>query len=179
MIVVGAGTGGTITGIARKLKEKLPNVIVVGADPVGSLLADPEHDPVGSYMVEGIGYDFVPNVLDRKLVDKWVKTQDKESFQLARKLIREEGILCGGSSGSALFAALQEAKNLKEGQRCVVILPDSIRNYMSKFLNDDWMIENKFMETPKNYCQVSNREKELEEEVARLKQKIAELEKNK
>jgi cystathionine beta-synthase len=146
MVVIGAGTGGTITGVAKKLKEVLPHIIVVGVDPVGSLLADPEHDKVGSYMVEGIGYDFVPDVLDRKLVDRWIKTEDKESFLMARELIRREGLLCGGSSGSAVYAAIQAAKDLKPGQRCVVILPDSVRNYMTKFLSDEWMITNGFME---------------------------------
>ena len=96
-------------------------------------------EPIQTYEVEGIGYDFIPEVLDRSLVDKWVKTTDKDSFTLAKKIILEEGILCGGSSGSAVYAGLQEAKRLKKGQNCVIILPDGIRNYMSKFLNDDWM----------------------------------------
>ena len=95
-------------------------------------------------MVEGIGYDFIPDVLDDTLIDTWVKTEDKESFQLARKLIAEEGILSGGSSGSALFAAIQEAKKLKKGQNCVVILPDGVRNYMTKFVDNDWMQDNGF-----------------------------------
>ena len=142
MVVVGAGTGGTISGIAKKIKEKCPNAVIVGADPVGSILAGP--DTVGSYMVEGIGYDFIPDVLDDTLIDTWVKTEDKESFQLARKLIAEEGILSGGSSGSALFAAIQEAKKLKKGQNCVVILPDGVRNYMTKFVDNDWMQDNGF-----------------------------------
>ena len=142
MIVVGAGTGGTITGIARKIREKCPDAIIVGADPVGSILAGPA--TVGSYKVEGIGYDFVPDVLDGSEVDTWVKTKDRESFQLARRLIAEEGILSGGSSGSALYAALQEAKRLKEGQNCVVLLPDGVRNYMTKFVDDKWMADNGF-----------------------------------
>ena len=82
------------------------------------------------HQVEGIGYDFIPTVLDRSVVDKWYKSEDKESFEYARMLIREEGMLCGGSSGSALAAALKEAKSLKAGQKCVVLLPDSIRNYL-------------------------------------------------
>ena len=86
--------GGTITGIAKRLKELNPECIIVGADPVGSILAN-ENDPVSPYKVEGIGYDFIPKVLDRNLVDRWVKTKDTESFTLARRLIKEEGILCG------------------------------------------------------------------------------------
>jgi cystathionine beta-synthase len=140
MVVCGAGTGGTITGISKKMKETYPNVQIVGADPVGSILAG--GDEVGSYHVEGIGYDFIPDVLDRSLVDHWVKTKDKESFELARRLIKEEGLLCGGSSGSALFAALESAGKLKEGENCVVVLPDGIRNYMTKFIDEEWVNKN-------------------------------------
>ena len=143
MIVIGAGTGGTITGVARKLKEANPNCIVVGADPVGSILAGGDH--IASYKVEGIGYDFIPDVLDRSLVDIWVKTNDQESFTVARRLIREEGLLCGGSCGSAMMAALEAAPRLKAGQNCVVLLSDGVRNYMSKFIDDRWMRENEFM----------------------------------
>ena len=143
MIVVGAGTGGTITGIARKIKEVHPDCLVVGADPIGSILAGGEH--VAPYKVEGIGYDFIPNVLNRDLVDTWVKTSDRQSFQLARRLIQDEGLLCGGSSGSALAAALSEAKRLGRDQNCVVLLPDGVRNYMTKFVDDAWMRENHFV----------------------------------
>ncbi|CCI44996.1 hypothetical protein ABG067_003516 [Albugo candida] len=150
MVVVGAGTGGTITGLARKIKETCPNVIMVGADPKGSILAQPgslnDENKLQAYQVEGIGYDFIPDVLDRSLVDRWIKTDDAESFRMARRLIREEGLLCGGSCGSAMVAALQAAKDLQKGQKCVVILPDSIRNYMSKFLSDDWMYEHGYVE---------------------------------
>jgi len=145
MMVMSAGTGGTLTGVARKLKEKVPDVMIVGVDPVGSILAEP--DPLNdknrlqSYKVEGIGYDFIPTVLDRELVDFWVKTDDRESFLMSRRLIREEGLLCGGSSGSVMAAAIKAASVLKEGQRCVVLLPDSVRNYMTKFLADEWMYE--------------------------------------
>jgi cysteine synthase len=112
-VVVSAGTGGTITGIAKKIKEKVPHCRVVGADPVGSILAGP--GPILPYRVEGIGYDFIPDVLDAGLVDEWVKTEDKESFLLARRLIREEGLLVGGSCGSSLYAALHVAKKAKKG----------------------------------------------------------------
>eukprot|EP01083_Nonionella_stella_P057342 150565_1 len=155
MIVLTAGTGGTITGIAGKLKEKLPKCIVVGVDPKGSILAQPEtlNGPITSYHVEGIGYDFVPQVLQRRLVDYWVKTDDQESFHWSRRLIREEGLLCGGSSGSCMAGAMRAIRELHEktginakGKRVVMLLPDSIRNYMTKFLSDDWMIDNNFME---------------------------------
>lgn len=145
MLVAGAGTGGTITGIARKIKEHNPKCIIVGADPVGSILAG--GNEVGTYKVEGIGYDFIPDVLDREFVDKWVKTEDRESFLLSRRLISEEGLLVGGSSGSALFAALKEAKELPEDANCVVILPDGVRNYLSKFIDDKWMAENRFTDS--------------------------------
>lgn len=148
MLVAGAGTGGTITGIARKLKEKCPDIKIVGVDPEGSILAEPEDlnkTDKTQYEVEGIGYDFIPTVLDRSVVDSWYKSNDEESFAMSRMLIREEGLLCGGSSGTAMSAAVNVAKELKEGQRCVVILPDSIRNYMSKFLSDKWMFEKGFL----------------------------------
>ena len=102
----------------------------MGVDPVGSILAQPETlntAGVGSYRVEGIGYDFIPKVLDRTCVNQWEKTQDQESFIMARRLIREEGLLCGGSCGSAMVGAIRAAQVLTEDQRCVVILPDSIR----------------------------------------------------
>jgi len=145
-VVLTAGTGGTITGVARKLKEKNPLIKIVGVDPVGSILALPHslNGDITSYKVEGIGYDFIPTVLDRSvdLVDKWYKTEDKESFLMSRRLIKSEGLLCGGSSGSAMVAAIRAAKdfNLGPDARVVVLLPDSVRNYMTKFLNDDWMV---------------------------------------
>ena len=142
MIVAGAGTGGTLTGLAKKIKPVCPDCKIIGVDPVGSILAGEE--PVQSYEVEGIGYDFIPEVLDRSLVDEWVKTQDKESFVCARDLIAKEGLLCGGSCGSAVYAGLAKAKELRAGQNCVIILPDGIRNYMSKFLNQEWMSKKGF-----------------------------------
>lgn len=143
MVVAGAGTGGTITGIARRLKEANPQTTIIGVDPFGSILGGGTE--VQSYMVEGIGYDFFPDVLDNALVDEYVKVADKEAFLMARRLIREEGLLVGGSSGAAVWAALQVAQRLKKGQRCVIILPDSIRNYLTKFADDVWMKQNNFL----------------------------------
>ena len=137
MVVMGVGTGGTITGVAKRLKEEIPDIIIVGADPVGSILGG--GDKVESYLVEGIGYDFFPDVLDNDLIDEYIKTEDESSFLLSRRLIKDEGLLCGGSCGSAMQAALQAATKLNENQKCLVILPDGIRNYMTKFPNDDWM----------------------------------------
>lgn len=142
MVVVGAGTGGTVAGIGRKIKETNPDCVIVGADPEGSILAQPEvlnESDVSFYEVEGVGYDFIPTVLDRSVVDRWFKFNDKVALPMARRLIAEEGFLCGGSSGGNVAVALEAAKDLKEGQNCVVILPDNIRNYLTKFVSDNWM----------------------------------------
>lgn len=143
MVVMGVGTGGTITGVAKRMKKDMPNVQIVGVDPYGSILGGGTE--VHPYLVEGIGYDFFPDVLDNKLVDEYIKVNDENSFHMARRLIREEGLLVGGSSGTAMWAALQAAKKLKKGQKCLVVLPDGIRNYMSKFVDDNWMRENHFI----------------------------------
>lgn len=143
MVVAGVGTGGTITGIAKRLKEFNPAIKIIGADPEGSILGGGTE--VKSYHVEGIGYDFFPDVLDNTLIDAYIKTNDADSFRTARRLIKEEGLLIGGSCGAAMWAALQAAKSLSKGQKCLVILPDSIRNYMSKFANDEWMKEMGFL----------------------------------
>ena len=137
-IVAGAGTGGTITGLGRGLKKHNADVKVIAADPHGSILALPEslneEHMNEAYKVEGIGYDFIPDVLDRSIVDKWYKTADKESFQYARQLIAEEGILVGGSSGSAIAGLVKANKdyNFTKDDVVVVILPDSIRSYLTK-----------------------------------------------
>ena len=144
MCVMGVGTGGTITGVAKKLKEKIPSIKIIGADPFGSILGG--GDDVFPYQVEGIGYDFFPDVLDNDLVDDYVKVNDQDSFVMARRLIKEEGLLCGGSSGTAMVAALEKAKDLEAAQKCLVILPDGVRNYLSKFLSDEWMKKEGFME---------------------------------
>lgn len=150
MVVLGAGTGGTIPGIGRKIKEKCPECVVVGVDPMGSILAEPENlnrTDVTYYDVEGTGYDFIPTVLDRSVVDKWIKSRDKASFTMARRLIKEEGLLCGGSSGASMYCAVEAARDLGPGQKCVVILPDGVRNYMTKFLDDQWCADRDIIET--------------------------------
>ena len=142
MVVISVGTGGTITGVAKRLKEAIPKIKIIGADPVGSILGG--GNEISSYLVEGIGYDFIPDVLDNSLIDQYIKTEDQESFIMARRLIKEEGLLCGGSCGATMVAALSAASILEDGQNCLLILADSIRNYMTKFPSDDWMKKNGF-----------------------------------
>lgn len=147
-VVISAGTGGTISGISRKLKEKNKNIQIIGVDPVGSILAWPEDlnsEGIKPYKIEGVGYDFIPKNCDRfPNIDRWVKSVDRASFRMSRRLIAEEGLLVGGSSGSAMCAAIDIAKDLPADKRVVVIFVDSVRNYLTKFLNDDWMLENNF-----------------------------------
>jgi cystathionine beta-synthase len=142
-VVLTAGTGGTLTGVARAIKKVAPHVQIVGVDPEGSILAGPGE--IRSYKVEGIGYDFIPDVLHRNLCDRWIKSNDRDSFLIARQLIRQEGLLVGGSSGAAVWAAMQVSKELGPGKRVVVILPDSIRNYLTKFVDDRWMRQHGFL----------------------------------
>ncbi len=139
--VAGVGTGGSLTGIARYLREKNPSVRVVGADPAGSILSG---DEPGSWIVEGIGEDFFPETFEPGLVDEWVRVTDAQSFAAARRLAREEGILAGGSSGTALHAAIQLAARMPEGSVVVVLLPDTGRNYLSKFHSDEWLVAHGF-----------------------------------
>ena len=142
MVVAGVGTGGTITGISKRLKEHFPKIKIIGVDPHGSILGG--GNEVYPYHVEGIGYDFFPDVLDNNIIDEYIKIPDKESFQMARRLIKEEGLLVGGSSGGAVWAAIQKAQSLSEGEKCLVIIPDSIRNYLSKFVDENWMHKHGF-----------------------------------
>ena len=150
-VFMGAGTAGTMTGISRAMKERDSNIKIIAIDPFGSILAEPAElntpGPEGGYQMEGIGYDFIPRVCDRTLVDEWMKIGDQEAFDCARRLIKEEGFLCGGSSGAALAACLKYIKdhNIGEGKRCVFLCPDNIRNYITKFVSNDWMYEHGFM----------------------------------
>src|SRR5579884_3204269 len=130
--VAGVGTGGTITGTGRYLKEQNPNVTIVGADPEGSILSGGELRP---YKVEGIGEDFWPATFDPAIIDRWVRVSDKDSFRTARRVTREEGLLVGGSSGTALAAALEVAQDYDEDTLMVVLFPDGGRSYLSKVYN--------------------------------------------
>ena len=143
VVVAGLGTGGTMTGVARFLKEKKPSVMMVGADPEGSLYSG---DTIKPYKVEGIGEDFIPGTIDLKLIDRIVQVNDRDSFLMARRITREEGILVGGSSGTAMKAAMDVARSLDEKTLMVVILPDTGRNNLSKIYNDEWMRQNGFFE---------------------------------
>lgn len=149
-VFVGTGTGGTITGIARKIKEELPSCKIVGVDPYGSILAMPQtmNERMESYQVEGVGYDFVPKSIDRSVIDIWVKNTDVPTFQMARRLIKEEGLFCGGSSGQVVDSAIKYAKehNLGEGVRIVCVLADHLRNYITKFVSKEWMVAKGFYE---------------------------------
>lgn len=154
VLVAGVGTGGTISGIGKFLKEKNPKIKVVGVDPIGSILTeyhqtgrfDPKHGKV--YKIEGIGEDFLPSNVDFKIIDEFVQVNDKESFLMTRELLTKEGIFSGISCGSAVCGALKYAKTLKEKKNIVVILPDSGSRYLSKVYNDNWMRENGFLDSP-------------------------------
>ncbi len=138
VFVAGMGTGGTISGVGSYLKERKPDLIVVGADPEGSILSG---DFPKSFKVEGIGEDFVPATFNRQAVDEMIRVSDAESFWMTRRLAREEGLLVGGSSGTAAVAAVKFARRLPAGKTVVVLLPDSGRNYLTKIFSDRWMEE--------------------------------------
>ena len=140
--VLGIGTGGTVTGAGRYLKEQNPKITIVGADPEGSIYTGEVHP----YKTEGIGEDFWPGTFDPKIVDRWVTVSDQDTFLTARRITREEGILAGVSSGTAMYAALEIAKELDEHALVVVLLPDSGKSYLSKLYNDEWMRQNGFLQ---------------------------------
>jgi cystathionine beta-synthase len=144
VLVAGVGTGGTITGAARFLKERKPDVLVIGADPEGSIYSGEVHP----YLTEGIGEDFWPATFDPSLVDRYVRVSDRDAFRMARRITREEGILVGSSSGTAVVAALEIARELPEDAVVVVILPDTGRNYLSKVYSDTWLLQYGLLERP-------------------------------
>ena len=162
-VVIGMGTGGTISGVGRYLKEQNPDIQIIGVDPVGSILKEtwelghlPTQINPRTYKVEGIGEDFLPSTLDLSVIDHVLRFGDKESFIWARRLVKEEGIFCGGSAGSALAAAMQVGEHLSPDNLLVVLLPDSGSRYLSKFYDDKWMRENGFMLT--DWCEANLRE---------------------
>jgi cystathionine beta-synthase len=147
-LVVGVGTGGTVTGTARYLRERNPDLVVIGADPEGSIYSGGEED-MHPYLVEGVGEDFWPETFDRSSVDEWVTVSDKDAFLTTRRLALTEGILAGGSGGLAVHAALEAAKEIDDPEALmVVILPDGGRSYLSKVYNDSWLQQHGMLERP-------------------------------
>jgi cystathionine beta-synthase len=145
-IVISAGTGGTISGVGRFFKEHKPDVLIVGADPEGSVYTADETHPVHPYLVEGIGKDMWPKTIDLSVVDEWIRVGDRESFRYARRLAREEGLLVGGSAGTTAYAAVEVARRLGSDGRVLLLFPDSGRSYLSKFYDDTWMLQYGFLE---------------------------------
>jgi cystathionine beta-synthase len=148
-LVAGMGTGGTISGIGKFLKEKNPDIKVIGVDPEGSVYA--QYFKTGkfpplmkTYKMEGLGEDFIPKTIDFSVIDDVITVSDRDCFQMSRTLVKEEGILAGGSSGAALFASVKLINTMQKGT-VVVIFPDSGKNYLSKFYNDQWMKDNNFL----------------------------------
>jgi cystathionine beta-synthase len=142
-VVIGVGTGGSITGAARYLKERKPDLLVVGADPEGSIYSG---GPVHPYLVEGIGKDGWPKSFDPSVVDEYVRVPDRDSFRMARRLAREEGILAGGSGGTSVFAMVEVAKRFGSDATILTTVPDGGRGYLSKIYDDNWMLEHGFLE---------------------------------
>ena len=164
-IVISVGTGGTISGVGRYFKEHQPDVLIVGADPEGSVYTAQEERDVHPYLVEGIGKDTWPKTMDPSVVDEWVRVSDRDSFLTSRRLAREEGLLVGGSGGTTVWAALEIAKRFGPGAKILTMIPDSGRSYMSKFYDDNWMLEHGFVERRAPAPTVSEllRSKRLEE----------------
>jgi cystathionine beta-synthase len=151
-LVAGMGTGGTISGAGKYLKEKNPELKVIGADPIGSVYYEyfktKKMGQAFPYKVEGIGEDFIPKTMDFSVVDEVVQVTDKDSFLMARKVTREEGVFIGGSGGCAVYAALQIAKRLNTEKKILIILPESGGRNLGKIYSDEWMKENQFLEAP-------------------------------
>jgi cystathionine beta-synthase len=171
VLVAGVGTGGTISGTARYLKEKKSSIRVVGVDPEGSVLAAKFrglNTRPHSYRLEGIGEDFIPRTLDMSVIDDMVTVSDRDAFLTARRLAREEGILAGGSSGAAVFAALEVAGRLGPESTVVVILPDTGRSYINKIYNDDWMSEYGYIETEERRISVREVLRSKSKRISRL-----------
>jgi cystathionine beta-synthase len=145
-IVISVGTGGTISGVGRYFKERAPQVQIVGVDPEGSVYTAKSEADLHPYLVEGIGKDTWPDTMDPKVVDEWIRVSDRDSFLAARRLARDEGLLVGGSSGSTIAGAIEFASRLGPESRVLTVLPDSGRSYLSKFLDDNWMLEHGFLE---------------------------------
>src|SRR3989440_1248701 len=143
-IVISVGTGGTISGVGRYFKERAPQVRIVGVDPEGSVYTAKSESDLHPYLVEGIGKDTWPETMDPDVVDDWVRVSDRDSFLTARRLAREEGLLVGGSGGTTVWAALEIAGRFGPEARILSMIPDSGRSYMSKFYDDNWMLEHGF-----------------------------------